>query len=150
MITNVKINLFVIFVMKEFVMQNNLEKGMKLECLLLLTLENIHQIHQYFLITVDEETIEVDGPTLHDPEKFSVVCMTELGTPLLPVAKLIWRKMIAKLMKNMNTLEAPDDTKIDIQLKELLTEFISRDGKTLEDVFKSKPFTENGVSHFKF
>jgi len=103
-----------------------------------------------FFVTVDEETIEVDGPTLHDPEKFSIVCMTELGTPLLPVAKLIWRKMIAKLMKNMNTLEAPDDTKIDVQLKELLTEFISRDGKTIEDVFKSKPFTENGTSHFKF
>ena len=103
-----------------------------------------------FFVTVDEETIEVDGPTLHDPEKFSVVCMIELGTPLLPVAKLIWRKMLAKLMKAMDPLEAPDDTKIDVQLKELLTEFISRDGKSIEDVLKRKPFTENGVSYFKF
>ena len=103
-----------------------------------------------FFVTVDEETIEVDGPTLHDPEKFSVVCMTELGTPLLPVAKLIWRKMLAKLMKAMDPIEAPDDAKIDIALKELLTEFISRDGKNLEDVLKSKPFTEKGISYFKF
>jgi len=103
-----------------------------------------------FFVTVDEETIEVDGPTLHDPEKFSIVCMTELGTPLLPVAKLVWRKMLAKLMKNMDPIEAPDDTKIDVQLKELLTEFISRDGKNFEDVLKRKPYTENGVSYFKF
>jgi len=103
-----------------------------------------------FFVTVDEETIEVDGPTLHDPEKFSVVCMTELGTPLLPVAKLIWRKMLAKLMKAMDPIEAPDDTKIDVQLKELLTEFISRDGKDLDSVLKSKPYTEGGISYFKF
>ena len=104
-----------------------------------------------FFVTVDEETIEVDGPTLHDPEKFSVVCMTELGTPLLPVAKLVWRKMLAKLMKAMDPIEAPDDTKIDIQLKELLTDFISRDGKSIEDVFKRKPFTDSkGISYFKF
>jgi hypothetical protein len=77
-----------------------------------------------------ERTIEVDAPTLHDHEKFSIACMTELGTPLIPVAKLVWRKQLASLMKNMATLEAPDDTKVDVQLKELLTEFVSRDGKT--------------------
>lgn len=103
-----------------------------------------------FFVTVDEQTIEVDAPTLHDPEKFSVVCMTELGTPLLPQAKLIWRKMLAKLMKNMDPIEAPDDTRLDVQMKDLLTEFISRDGKSIEDVLKRKPFTESGISHFKF
>jgi len=103
-----------------------------------------------FFVTVDEQTIEVDAPTLHDPEKFSVVCMTELGTPLLPVAKLIWRKMLAKLMKSMEPIEAPDDTRLDVQLKDLLTEFISRDGKSIEDILKRKPFTEKGISHFKF
>ena len=50
----------------------------------------------------------------------------------------------------MDPIEAPDDTKIDIQLKELLTTFISRDGKSIEDVLKRKPFTENGISYFKF
>ena len=103
-----------------------------------------------FFVTVDDQSIEVDGPTLHDPEKFSVACMTELGTPLLPVAKLVWRKMLATLMKNMDETEAPDDTKVDVQLKEMLTDFVSRDGKKIEDVLKRKPFTENGVSFFKF
>jgi hypothetical protein len=103
-----------------------------------------------FFVTVDEDTIEVDGPTLHDPEKFSVVCMTELGTPLLPVAKLIWRKMLAKLMKSMDETEAPDDTRVDVQLKEILTDFISRDGKDWESILKRKPYSENGTSYFKF
>jgi hypothetical protein len=103
-----------------------------------------------FFVDIDEDTVEVDAPTLHDHEKFSIACMTELGRPLIPVAKLVWRKQLASLMKNMTTLEAPDDTKIDIQLKELLTGFISRDGKALEDVLKRKPYTENGISYFKF
>ena len=103
-----------------------------------------------FFVDIDGETIEVDAATLHDHEKFSIICMTELGTPLIPVAKLVWRKQLATLMKNMDTLQAPDDTKIDIQLKDLLTSFISRDGKSLEDVLKRKPYTENGISYFKF
>ena len=118
---------------------------------------NIANIRKYpsdppiFFVTVDEDTIEVDGPTLHDAEKFSVVCMTELGTPLLPVAKLIWRKMIAKLMKNMDILEAPDDTKITVQLKELVTDFISRDADKIEDVLTKRPYTDKkGITYFKF
>jgi len=103
-----------------------------------------------FFVDINGDNIEVDAPTLHDHEKFSIACMTELGTPLIPVAKLVWRKQLASLMKNMATLEAPDDTKVDIQLKELLTEFVSRDGKTMEDILKRKPYTENGVSYFKF
>ena len=103
-----------------------------------------------FFVDINGENIEVDAPTLHDHEKFSIACMTELGTPLIPVAKLVWRKQLASLMKNMTTLQAPDDTKVDVQLKELLTEFVSRDGKTMEDILKRKPYTEKGISYFKF
>jgi hypothetical protein len=103
-----------------------------------------------FFVDIDEDSIEVDAATLHDHEKFSIACMTELGRPLIPVAKLVWRKQLASLMKNMATLDAPDDAKVDIQLKELLTEFISRDGKDISAVLQSKPYTENGVSYFKF
>ena len=117
---------------------------------------NITTIRKYmsdppiFFVTVDEDTIEVDGPTLHDAEKFSVRCLEELGMPMLPVAKLVWRKMLATLMKNMDETEAPDDTKVDVQLKEVITDFVSRNGKTMEDVLKRKPYTEEGTSHFKF
>jgi hypothetical protein len=103
-----------------------------------------------FFVDINGDNIEVDAPTLHDHEKFSIACMTELGTPLIPVAKLVWRKQLASLMKNMSTLEAPDDTKVDVQLKELLTEFVSRDGKNIEDILKRKPYTENNITYFKF
>ena len=52
-----------------------------------------------FFVDIDEDTVEVDAPTLHDHEKFSIECMTELGTPLIPVAKLVWRKQLASLME---------------------------------------------------
>ena len=117
---------------------------------------NITTIRKYksdppiFFVTVDEDTIEVDGPTLHDSEKFSVKCLEELGMPLLPVAKLIWRKNLASLMKNMDETDAPDDTRVDVQLKEVLTDFVSRNGKAMEDVLKRKTYTEQCLSHFKF
>jgi len=38
----------------------------------------------------------------------------------------------------------------DVQLKELLTEFVSRDGKNIEDILKRKPYTENNITYFKF
>jgi len=48
-------------------------------------------------------------------------------------------------------LEAPDDMRIDIQLKEVLTEFVSRaPGKTLSDIKKSKAFVEDGTCYFRW
>jgi len=105
-----------------------------------------------FFVTVDGETLEVEPEILHDPEKFSIVCLTQLNKPLLPIAKLIWRKMISKLLNEMDEpLEAPDDMRIDIQLKEVLTEFVSRaPGKTLSDIKKSKAFVEDGTCYFRW
>jgi hypothetical protein len=50
----------------------------------------------------------------------------------------------------MDPIQAPDDTKVDIQLKEILTEFVSRDGKDWDSILKRKPYSENGISYFKF
>ena len=50
-----------------------------------------------------------------------------------PVGKLIWRKAINKLLKNTIPIEAPESTKIDVQLKELLGDYINKiPGKRLE------------------
>ena len=37
--------------------------------------------------------------------------------------KTIWRKLINKLLKDTIPIEAPESTKIDVQLKELLGEY---------------------------
>ena len=103
-------------------------------------------------VTVDGETLEVEPEILHDPEKFSIVCLTQLNKPLLPIAKLIWRKMISKLLNEMNEpLPAPEDMRIDVQLKEVLVDFVSRaPGKSLSDIKKSKAFIEEGVCYFRW
>jgi hypothetical protein len=49
-------------------------------------------------------------------------------------------------MKWMKPLQAPDDMRIDVQLKEVLVDFVSRaPGKSLSDIKKSKAFIEDGV-----
>jgi hypothetical protein len=44
-----------------------------------------------------DKPVEVDDQTLHDPEKFSIACMVQLGQPILPLGKIVWRKIIKKL-----------------------------------------------------
>lgn len=122
------------------------------------SMPEITQIRKYdsdppiYFVTVDDDTIEVDSATLHDPEKFSLACMDQINQPLLPVAKLVWRKMLSKLMKEMiEPIEAPDDARIDVQLKDALKEFVNRaPGKTFEDILKTKAYTEEGITYFKY
>jgi hypothetical protein len=48
-------------------------------------------------------------------------------------------------------LQAPDDMRIDVQLKEVLVDFVSRaPGKSLSDIKKSKAFIEDGVCLFRW
>ena len=68
-----------------------------------------------------------------------------------PVGKLIWRKAINKLLKNTIPIEAPESTKIDVQLKELVADYINKiPGKDWKDVLRGLSYTEEGISYFKF
>jgi len=68
-----------------------------------------------------------------------------------PVGKLIWRKAINKLLKNTIPITAPESTKIHIQLKELLGDYINKiPGKEWKDILRGLSYTEEGVSYFKF
>jgi hypothetical protein len=104
-----------------------------------------------YYVTVGEGMVEVSGADLHEPDKFSLKCLEQINQSMLPVAKLIWRKQINKLLQESIPIEAPEVLKTDNQLKELLIEFISRaNGKKKEDIKRGIPFTENGTSYFKF
>jgi hypothetical protein len=104
-----------------------------------------------FLVTIGEDMVEVDAAALHEPDKFSLKCMEQINQAMLPVAKIVWRKQINKLLQTAIPVPAPESLKTDTQLKELLTEFVSRvNGKSKEDVKKGIPFTEDGVSYFKY
>jgi hypothetical protein len=68
-----------------------------------------------------------------------------------PIAKLVWRKVINKLLKDTIPLEAPESTKIDVQLKELLADYINKiPGKDWKDILRGLSYTEEGISYFKF
>ena len=104
-----------------------------------------------YYVTVGEGMVEVSGADLHEPDKFSLKCLEQINQSMLPVAKLIWRKQINKLLQESIPIEAPEVLKTDNQLKELLIEFISRaNGKKKEDIKRGIPFTENGLTYFKY
>ncbi len=107
-----------------------------------------------YIVYLDGKPVEVDKLTLHEFEKFSVEVMDQLGQVLLPVGKIVWRKILNKIMSNKEIykeLPVPEAARLDYQLKELLGDFLSRaTGKTMEDVKRGIPFTENGFSYFKY
>jgi len=103
-----------------------------------------------YYVLIGEDTVEVDINTLLDPFKFSVACAEQINQPIATVGRNIWIKMLQKLFKEMIPIPAPESTKIDVQLKELLAEFITKStGKEKEDILRGLTFTEEGKSYFK-
>ena len=106
-----------------------------------------------YYVYIDGKQVEVDKTTLHEFEKFSVEVMDQLGQVLLPTGKVVWRKILHKIMSNKETfkiLPVPETARLDYQLKELLGDYINKaTGKTLDDVRRGIPFTENGITYFK-
>lgn len=104
-----------------------------------------------YFVNIDGLSVEVDNITLHDPEKFSVACMDQILKPMLPVGKIVWRKILIKLFSKLTELDAPESSKTDVQIKDLLADFINKaPGKKIDDLKRGLPFTENDVTHFKF
>jgi len=104
-----------------------------------------------YFVNIDGDSVEVDNITLHDPEKFSVACMDQISKPMLPIGKIIWRKQLIKLFEKLQELKAPDSTKIDVQMKDLLGDFINKaPGKNIDDLKRGISFTEEGITHFRF
>ena len=119
----------------------------------------IKQIRKYdsdppmYFVDIDGQSVEVDAKTLHDAESFSVACLEQIGQPMMPVAKIIWRKMLRKLFSELGeTVKAPESTKLFTQLKELLADFINKTpGKELKDILRGISYNdENDITYFKF
>ena len=118
----------------------------------------ITQIRKYdsdppiYFVSIGGESVEVDDATLHDPEKFSLACMNQIGMPMMPVPKHAWRKLLIKLFANLETIPAPDSSKLDVQLREILTDYINKaPGKEMTDVLRGIAYTnKEGDTYFKF
>ena len=104
-----------------------------------------------YYVTIGDEQVEVESQDLHEPDRFSLKCLEQIDQAMPPVGKLIWRKAINKLLKNTIPITAPESTKIHIQLKELLGDYINKiPGKEWKDILRGLSYTEEGVSYFKF
>ena len=108
-----------------------------------------------YFCEIDGSTVEVDSKTLHEPDAFSVACLEQIGTPLMPTSKLMWRKMLIKLLENIELTDdkAPDDLKTGIQLQEALADFINKTpGKEIKDILRGIAYIEDdtNTAYFKF
>ena len=122
----------------------------------------ITQIKKYesdppiYFVSLDGETVEVDDATLHDPEKFSLACMNQIGMPMMPVPKHAWRKILIKLFNNggkgVETIPAPYSSKLEVQLTEILGDYINKaPGKEMDDVLRGIAYTDKeGSTFFQF
>jgi len=105
-----------------------------------------------YFVSIGGESVEVDDATLHDPEKFSLACMNQIGKPMMPVPKHIWRKLLIKLFSKIEIIPAPASSKVDVQLREILADYINKiPGKDIEDVLRGIAYTDpEGITYFKF
>ena len=118
----------------------------------------ITQIRKYdsdppiYFVSIGGESVEVDDATLHDPEKFSLACMNQIGMPMMPVPKHAWRKLLIKLFANLETIPAPESSKLEVQLTEILSDYINKaPGKEMTDVLRGIAYTDkDGDTFFQF
>ena len=119
----------------------------------------ITQIRRYdsdppiYFAQLDGNTVEVDDATLHDPEKFSLACMNQIGMPMMPVPKHAWRKLLITLFKKaLEPITAPESSKLEVQLTEILADYINKaPGKELNDVLRGIAYTDKeGDTFFQF
>lgn len=105
-----------------------------------------------YFVSIGGDSVEVDDATLHDPEKFSLACMNQIGQPMMPVPRHIWRKLLIKHFANLKTVPAPASSKVDVQLREILAEYINKiPGKEIDDVLRGIAYTDKeGITYFKF
>ena len=118
----------------------------------------ITQIRKYdsdppiYFVDIGGEGVDVDDATLHDPEKFSLACMNQIGMPMMPVPKHAWRKLLIKLFTNLETIPAPESSKLEVRLTEILADYINKaPGKELTDVLRGISYTDKeGSTFFQF
>jgi hypothetical protein len=59
--------------------------------------------------------------------------------------------MLIKYFDKLQILEAPESSKVDVQIKDLLADFINKaPGKKIDDLKRGLPFTEDGITKFRF
>lgn len=120
--------------------------------------QTISQIRKYnsdpplFFCDIDGQTVITDTAVLHDPDKFSMACLEQIGKPQMPMSKIIWRKMLIKLLEEKleTDTKATEDLKVDNQLKEYVEDFVNKvRGKDINDIQRGVAYSDDIYSYFK-
>ena len=115
------------------------------------SLEKYESDPPIYIITIEGEEVECDEETLWNPDKFGMACMNQAEIIIDVVSKPMWRKLLKKLHEDIQHTDAPESSKLDVQIKDLFERFATRaPGKNISDVRKSKSFSENGKTIFKW
>ena len=79
--------------------------------------------------------------------------MNQIGMPMMPVPKHVWRKLLITLFKKaVKPLPAPESSKLEVQFTEILADYINKaPGKDLNDVLRGIAYTDKeGNTFFQF
>jgi hypothetical protein len=105
-----------------------------------------------YFVNIGGKSVECDSLSLHDFDKLSVLSMDQNDMPLMPIGKQIWRKQLSKLFTKIETIEAPEATKLSVIMRDILTEYLNKGpAKDLKDLAaRSRPYNNGEYSYFKW
>lgn len=106
-----------------------------------------------YTVTIGGEEVICDGETLWNPDRFGTEAMNKAKIIMDVISKPIWRRMLKKIFNSdkFSTTQPPESAKLDYQLQTALEKYVmGAPGKKIEDVNKSKSYTEDGILYFKF
>lgn len=105
----------------------------------------------YWLATVNGVRVKLFSDDLMNQRSFQRICLERVGLLPVPLPADTWRAEVNKLLKTATVVEAPQDASVAGELGYHLKQFctVYPQAETREEVLVGKPFTEEGVTHFR-
>tara|TARA_R110000751_G_scaffold259633_1_gene358881 strand:+ start:36 stop:635 length:600 start_codon:yes stop_codon:yes gene_type:complete len=105
-----------------------------------------------WFLNVNGSPVELDTEELQKQDKFQKACMDQINLIVPAVSKIIWTKLLKKLYKNLEEIEAPESLSIKEQLRGYLEDFSTNraKGKVKEDLNRGVPWTSEGETYFRY
>ena len=116
------------------------------------SLRKLKCVPPIWFLNVNGKPIELDTEELQKQEKFQKACMEQINLVVPSVTKFIWTKILKKLYKNLEEIEAPESLSLKEQLRGYLEDFCTNRamGRVKEDLNRGVPWTDEGETFFRY
>ena len=116
------------------------------------SLRKLKCVPPIWFLNVNGKPIELDTEELQKQEKFQKACMEQINLVVPSVTKFIWTKILKKLYKNLEEIEAPESLSVKEQLRGYLEDFCTNRaiGRVKEDLNRGVPWTDEGETYFRY